>query len=62
MSWLWIVFTFLNVWWLCAFLVIAFQGQRTDKLKKTILYSSITAALLTAAIALLMDYGIISFT
>jgi len=61
MSWLWAIFTFLNTWWLCAFIVIAFQHQRTDNLKKSILYSSIMSALLTAVIALLMDVGIISF-
>lgn len=61
MSWLWVVFTFLNIWWLCAFIVIAIQHQRTDRLKKTILYTSILSAGVTAVIAALMDYGVISF-
>ena len=58
---LWMIFTFLNLWWLCAFIVIAFQHQRTTNLKKTILYTSLMSAGVTALVALLMDAGIISF-
>ncbi len=61
MSWLWMIFTFLNFWWICAFIVIAFQGQRTNQLKKTILYTSLMSAGVTGVVAVLMDYGIISF-
>lgn len=61
MTWLWAVFTFLNVWWIAAFIVIAFQKQRTDRLKKTVIYSTLLSALLTGLIALLMDVGIIRF-
>lgn len=61
MSWLWVIFTFLNIWWLCAFIVIALQHQRTNQLKKTILYTSLMSTAVTAVIALLMDFGIIGF-
>lgn len=61
MTWLWAIFTFLNLWWICAFLVIAAQGQRTDRLKRTALYTSIFSALVTGLIALLMHFGIIRF-
>lgn len=61
MTWLWAIFTFLNLWWVSIYIVIAFQKQRTDQLKKTVLYASLLSAALTAVIALLMNAGIIRF-
>lgn len=58
---LWMIFTFLNLWWIAAFVVIAFQQQRTNRLKQTAMYSSLLSAVATGVIALLMDKGIISF-
>ncbi len=58
---LWAIFTFLNFWWVAAFIVIAFQHQRTDRLKQTVLYTSLLSCLLTGIIALLMNEGIIRF-
>jgi hypothetical protein len=61
MTWLWGIFTYVNIWWLCAFIVIAFQHQKTDRIKKTVLYSSLLAAACTGIIAALMEQGIIRF-
>lgn len=58
---LWAIFTFLNLWWVSVYIVIAFQGQRTDRLKHTVWYTSLLSAGLTASIALLMGAGIIRF-
>jgi hypothetical protein len=62
MTWLWAVFTFLNLWWVSVYIVIAFQHQRTDRLKMTAIYTSLLSAALTALIALLMNQGIIRFS
>ena len=61
MTWLWAIFTFLNLWWIAAFIVIALQGQRTDKLRQSILYTSLLSAAITGFIALLFEQKIIAF-
>lgn len=58
---LWMVFTFLNLWWIAAYIVIAFQHQRTDQLKKTFIYATLLSALVTGMIAWLMELGLIGF-
>ena len=58
---LWAIFSFLNFWWVSVFIVIAFQGQRTDHLKQTIWYTSLLSGLITGVVALLMGAGIIRF-
>ncbi len=71
----WMIFTFINIWWVALFSVISVGNTHArtvaadeyaaapDKpnFKKKFILTSIISAILTAIAATLMDMGIISF-